>query len=1054
MSARGIAALAVATALLAVSASVALGFPAGSTVLVSRPDGLGPVPAAFDNDSREPVAASDDGRYVLFKSLADGFASGIDPFHENLLVRDTVTGTTTLASRSDGMDGAGANLDTDEGDIAVATIGGQPHVLVAFSTFATNIVDHATGTVVNDTPGHSQVYLRDVTIGETTLISRADTATGAPASFRAQDPAIAIAGSGPIVAFTAFATNFGANGTGDAVYIRRVGTNDTELVSCKNMSCGGTPDIAFAGQPDVRVVPAAPGSAVCATPAHAECILVAFTTSDTTITNDGDGTPTTQAVLAIAESGQSTGFLVLSLPDQALAPVANQQVSQPAISGDGQAFAFVTDANNLTLDATAADQPDQAFLRIPGAGASHTNRTFLLSKSVPGGEVANSRVFGVDLGGTAAVPRAVFGTDATNLGGTSRQDYLRDHAAGTTTLLNRAPGPSGAAGNRTTTGSPRISPDGTVGLFASRSTNLGDGDPGVFDRVRLRRLTTPGQEVELVSRPAGFEPFKALMHRVFGTATSADGRYVAFASNSAALSDEDADGATNVYVRDLALGRTELVSRATGPSGAPAQSATLGDISADGRKVAFTASDLTPDSPAGATQAYVRDLDAATTTLVSRANGPDGAATPSFASAPSLSDDGRLAVFSSDSPLDPSGGDGKFHLYLRDLIANTTALVDRGPAGEVAPFNAFEFQVSGDGSRVVWTSEAAYADAPADGLLHVFVRNLEVATTELVSRADGAGGVSANGDSRSPAIDGDGDVVTFVSSAQNLGETFVNSQVFVRDLATDDTELISRATGNGTIAASVDGASVDASGRRISFSAAGALDDTFVPPLPFVGRVYLRDRDTSVTSLVGRADGLAGTAGNGSGFFPDISANGDCVAFTDMSTNFDDGFGSADFGAIHLRVLRNECAVLPPAAAPPQGPALVPPTAGPVTASPAVLSNLRVRPRRFRTRGRRRGTRISFRLDKAARVTLTFHRLLPGRRRGRRCVPRRRTGRRCVAARRVGRLRMDARAGANRRRFRGSLRGRRLRPGRYRLRARPEGGVARAVRFRVLRPRR
>src|SRR3954454_22393027 len=74
---------------------------AGSTLLISRPDGFTPVPPAFDGSSF-PGDVSADGRYAVFTTGADGFADGVDPDVSNVMVRDTQTGTTTLASRSDG----------------------------------------------------------------------------------------------------------------------------------------------------------------------------------------------------------------------------------------------------------------------------------------------------------------------------------------------------------------------------------------------------------------------------------------------------------------------------------------------------------------------------------------------------------------------------------------------------------------------------------------------------------------------------------------------------------------------------------------------------------------------------------------------------------------------------------------------------------------------------------------------------------------------------------------------------------------------------------------
>ena len=110
------------------------------------------------------------------------------------------------------------------------------------------------------------------------------------------------------------------------------------------------------------------------------------------------------------------------------------------------------------------------------------------------------------------------------------------------------------------------------------------------------------------------------------------------------------------------------------------------------------------------------------------------------------------------------------------------------------------------------------------------------------------------------------------------------------------------------------------------------------------------------------------------------------------------------------------------------------------------ITGLRMVPARF-ARGRllprvsrraRVGSSIRFRLSEAARVTLSYERILPGRRVGRRCLAptrRRRARRRCsrfVAVRR--RSSLSARSGARRIRFQGRLTRRSaLKPGRYRL---------------------
>ncbi len=91
------------------------------------------------------------------------------------------------------------------------------------------------------------------------------------------------------------------------------------------------------------------------------------------------------------------------------------------------------------------------------------------------------------------------------------------------------------------------------------------------------------------------------------------------------------------------------------------------------------------------------------------------------------------------------------------------------------------------------------------------------------------------------------------------------------------------------------------------------------------------------------------------------------------------------------------------------------------------------------------GTTFSFKLDRAATVTLTFTRAAPGRRVRGKCVARsRHNSRRRHCSRTVvaGVLTVKAHAGANRVRFDGVISSRRhLRPGSYAVRARPVGGA-------------
>ena len=218
-------------------------------------------------------------------------------------------------------------------------------------------------------------------------------------------------------------------------------------------------------------------------------------------------------------------------------------------------------------------------------------------------------------------------------------------------------------------------------------------------------------------------------------ALSADGRRIVFQS----IADDLVPGSVapyNVYAWDAGSNTVELVSRASGTNGAPGDRNSINPaVSADGRYVSFesAATNIEPavtklyDDPNQPVvqETYVRDLDAQTTTLVSRRDGADGAP----ANAPGSAIDAFLST-----------------------------------------------SISGDGRYVAFSSPAtnltsedcthAYAD--------VFVRDRLANTTKLISRASHRAGFCTNdtgaeGDSDTPSISADGRKVAFISWATNIG---------------------------------------------------------------------------------------------------------------------------------------------------------------------------------------------------------------------------------------------------------------------------------------------
>ena len=153
---------------------------------------------------------------------------------------------------------------------------------------------------------------------------------------------------------------------------------------------------------------------------------------------------------------------------------------------------------------------------------------------------------------------------------------------------------------------PKSSANGRFVAFSSRATNLHDADGFTANDVFVRDLRE--DSIQLVSRASGIDGAGGDSDSN-NPSISASGRYVAFASESEDFSDQDAPG-VDVFVRDLKMGKTVLVSRASGRTGAGADGISFApSISADGRYVAFTSEAQNLDGAAADTRnVFVRDL--------------------------------------------------------------------------------------------------------------------------------------------------------------------------------------------------------------------------------------------------------------------------------------------------------------------------------------------------------------------------------------------------------------------------------------------------------------
>ncbi len=382
---------------------------------------------------------------------------------------------------------------------------------------------------------------------------------------------------------------------------------------------------------------------------------------------------------------------------------------------------------------------------------------------------------------------------------------------------------------------------------------------------------------------------------------SADGRFVAYSSTSAALSagQLDANAAADVFLWDRTLGTSTLVSHAavsavtaaTGASGDPA-------VSADGAFVAYLsgAPDLVAgisDGNAGA-DLYVWDRAAGSSVLASHAASSASAAANAPALEAAISGDGRYVAFAS-AATDLSTGqvdsNGDTDVFLWDRITGTVTLVSHvaGMAAKAGAGPSFGPAVSADGRYVAFISFApdlVAGQVESMGQADVFVWDRTTDTSILVSHAASGTTTAGNGGAiRGVALSSDGGAVAFLSTATNLiaGGTDANgaADAFVWDRATGNVALASHAVGAPSQAGNGAASEVAISGDGTVVAFAGTGTDHVpgqVDPDSTSPDVFAYVRATGALALASRKASAATDASTGA-HAPALSADGRFVAF-------------------------------------------------------------------------------------------------------------------------------------------------------------------------------
>ena len=284
-------------------------------------------------------------------------------------------------------------------------------------------------------------------------------------------------------------------------------------------------------------------------------------------------------------------------------------------------------------------------LIISGLAAPVTAQTTTRVSVATGGGQANSYSHTPVL--SADGRYVAFESEATNLvaGDTNgfSDVFVHDRVTGVTERVSL--GASGVQGNAESFGA-SISADGRYVLFDSAASNLIPFDTNntvdVFVRDR-QTATTIRVSVGTWLTPAGVQGNNAAKEGVI----SGNGRYVAFTSYASNMVTDDTNGVGDVFLRDLQTGQTVRVSVSSAGAQTTTGHSTAPVISSDGQTVTFESlsTNLVGGDTNGKADIFVRDVAAGKTTRVSV--GPGGVQGNAPSTAASISGDGRFVVFES-----------------------------------------------------------------------------------------------------------------------------------------------------------------------------------------------------------------------------------------------------------------------------------------------------------------------------------------------------------------------------------------------------------------------
>ncbi|MGN6544187.1 MAG: SdrD B-like domain-containing protein, partial [Aureliella sp.] len=226
---------------------------------------------------------------------------------------------------------------------------------------------------------------------------------------------------------------------------------------------------------------------------------------------------------------------------------------------------------------------------------------------------------------------------------------------------------------------PAISDDGRYVAFRSWASNLVANDTNQNDDIFVRDRATGTTQLVTIAGSNQANSYS------YGETLTADGRTVLFWSAATNLVPNDINQQTDTFLKNLDTGAMTRVNTNTAPPDIGNENSYSGDITADGRYIAFQSfsNDIVPNDTNGYSDIFVFDRTSGLVQLASTSS--TGTQGNGVSERRAISDDGRFVVFDSNATnLTGDAGVNGYNIYMKDLATGETRLISRNYNGGAA----------------------------------------------------------------------------------------------------------------------------------------------------------------------------------------------------------------------------------------------------------------------------------------------------------------------------------------------------------------------------------